>query len=203
MLWGDSQHHSPGPTRPSKPLHPQPHLSQTLTISECSAHLLLWCRWVPELRSPLCTAERCFRFSKTHRTEKARLFSFQKNSREKMQHPQQLPKRSVSFALPHRWTTLQAKVSVGSWHPGVAPWSIFYITLCMLIRFSHIQLFVILWTIAHQAPLAMGLSRQEYWSGLPCPPPGDLPDAGTEPLSRLLHWQVGSSPRAPLSPWTS
>jgi len=35
-----------------------------------------------------------------------------------------------------------------------------------------------LWTVAHQASLSMGFSRQEYWSGLPCPPPGDLPDPG-------------------------
>ena len=38
-------------------------------------------------------------------------------------------------------------------------------------------------TVARQAPLSMGLSRQEYWSGLPCPPPGDLPGPGTEPAS--------------------
>ena len=37
--------------------------------------------------------------------------------------------------------------------------------------------------MAHQAPLSMGFSRQEYWSGLPCPPPGDLPDPGIEPES--------------------
>ena len=37
------------------------------------------------------------------------------------------------------------------------------------------------WTVAHQAPLSMGFSRQEYWSGLPCPPPGDLPKPGIEP----------------------
>ena len=37
------------------------------------------------------------------------------------------------------------------------------------------------WTVAHRAPLSMGFSRQEYWGGLPCPPPGDLPDAGFEP----------------------
>ena len=46
----------------------------------------------------------------------------------------------------------------------------------MLNRFSHVQLFVTLWTVALQAPLSMGFSRQEYWSGLPCPPPEDLPD---------------------------
>ena len=39
-----------------------------------------------------------------------------------------------------------------------------------------------LWTVAHQAPLSMGLSRQEYCSGFPCHPPGDLPDPGTEPM---------------------
>ena len=41
------------------------------------------------------------------------------------------------------------------------------------------------WTVAHQAPLSMGFSRQEYWSGLPCPPPGDLPDSGIEPRSLM------------------
>ena len=40
-----------------------------------------------------------------------------------------------------------------------------------------------LWTIAHQAPLSMGFPRQEYWSGLPCPPPGDLPNPGIKPGS--------------------
>ena len=50
----------------------------------------------------------------------------------------------------------------------------------MLSRFSHVQLFVTLWTLACQVPLSMGFSRQEYWSGLPCPPPGDLPDPGIE-----------------------
>ena len=45
----------------------------------------------------------------------------------------------------------------------------------MLTSFSHVRLFATLWTIACQAPLSMGFSRHEYWSGLPCPPPGDLP----------------------------
>ena len=50
-----------------------------------------------------------------------------------------------------------------------------------------------------QAPLSMGFSRQEYWSGLPHPPPGDLLDPGIYPcLFCLLHWQVGSSPLASL-----
>ena len=48
---------------------------------------------------------------------------------------------------------------------------------------SHVRLFVILWTVAHQAPQSMKLSRQEFWSGLPFPPQGDLPDSGIEPAS--------------------
>ena len=43
--------------------------------------------------------------------------------------------------------------------------------------------FVTSWTVAHQAPLSMGFPRQEYWSGLSFPPPGDLPNPGTEPMS--------------------
>ena len=54
---------------------------------------------------------------------------------------------------------------------------------CMLGRFSHVQLFATSWTVAHQAPLSFGFSRQEYWSGLPFPSPGDLPYPGTEPGS--------------------
>ena len=54
---------------------------------------------------------------------------------------------------------------------------------CMLHHFSRVQLSATLWTVARQAPLFMGFSRQEYWSGLPCPPPGDLPDPGIEPTS--------------------
>ena len=42
------------------------------------------------------------------------------------------------------------------------------------------------WIIVHQAPLSVGFSRQEYWSGLPCPPPGDLPNPGMEPISPAL-----------------
>ena len=57
---------------------------------------------------------------------------------------------------------------------------------CMLSCFSHVQLFATLWTIACQAPLSMGFSRQEYWSGLPLPSPGDLPNPGTEPMSLTL-----------------
>ena len=61
----------------------------------------------------------------------------------------------------------------------------------MLSRFRHVPLFVIPWTIVFQVPLSMGFSKQDYWSGLPCPPPGDLPDP------RLLPSQAGSLPLVP------
>ena len=53
----------------------------------------------------------------------------------------------------------------------------------VLNHFNHVQLFATLWTVVHKAPLSKGFSRQEYWSGLPCPPPGGLPDPGIEPTS--------------------
>jgi len=56
---------------------------------------------------------------------------------------------------------------------------------CMLSRFSHVRLFATLGTVAHQAPLSMGFSRQEYWSGLSCPPPGDLLNPRNEPTSLI------------------
>ena len=60
--------------------------------------------------------------------------------------------------------------------------------MCLLISvcsqsFSGVQLFVTPWTVAHQAPLSMGFSRQEYWSGLLFLPPGDLSDPGIKPMS--------------------
>ena len=58
--------------------------------------------------------------------------------------------------------------------------------------FSHVQIFVTPWTIAHQAPLSMGFSRQEHGSGLPFPSPEDLPNPGIEPASPA--WQVDSLP---------
>ena len=60
---------------------------------------------------------------------------------------------------------------------------------------SRVQLFVTPWTIAHQAPLSMGFSRQEYWSGFPFLSPGDLSDPGIEPGSCIL--QADSLPSEP------
>ena len=73
-----------------------------------------------------------------------------------------------------------------------------YMWCVVLTCFSCVQLFVTPWTVAHLAPLSMGFSRQEYWSGLLCPPPADLPDPGITPASLcLLHWEVGSLPLVP------
>ena len=63
---------------------------------------------------------------------------------------------------------------------------------------SRVQFLVIPWTVALQAPLYMGFSRQEYWSGLPCSPPGDLSNPGIEPTSLTSPLlQVGSLPLVP------
>ena len=58
--------------------------------------------------------------------------------------------------------------------------------VCVLSRFSRVQLCVTPWTVACQASLSMEFSRQEYWSGLPFPSPGDLPDPGIKPVSPAL-----------------
>ena len=59
-------------------------------------------------------------------------------------------------------------------------------------HFSHVRLFVTLWTVAHQAR-SMGFSRQEYWSGLPLPSPGDLPGPGIKPASSVSPELQGDS----------
>ena len=64
---------------------------------------------------------------------------------------------------------------------------------CVLGHFSCILLFVTLWTVTYQAPLSMGFSRQEYWSGLPCPPSGDLPNPGIKPMSLMSPMLAGNN----------
>ena len=76
---------------------------------------------------------------------------------------------------------------------------------------SGVQLFVTPWTVACQAPLSMGFSRQEYWNGLPCPPPGDLPNPGIKPRSSatlhcrqillpLSYWGICCKPNLRIAP---
>ena len=63
--------------------------------------------------------------------------------------------------------------------------------VCYANRFSPVHLFATPWTEALQAPLSMGLSGKEYWSELPRPPPGDIPDPGVEPASLMSPALVG------------
>ena len=77
--------------------------------------------------------------------------------------------------------------------------------LCVCVQWlSHVQFFEVPWTVVHQATLSMELSRQEYWSGLPFPPPWDLPDPGTEPASPALAGRFFTTepPGKPLNQWT-
>ena len=62
-----------------------------------------------------------------------------------------------------------------------------YIMSEWVMSLSHVWLFVSPWTVARQAPLSVGFSRQEYWSGLPFPSPGDLPNTGIKPGSTILQ----------------
>ena len=75
-----------------------------------------------------------------------------------------------------------------------------YLYICLLSPFSRVWFFVTLWTMAHQIPLFTGFSRPEYWSGLPCPPPGALPNPGNFPtqgsslcLFYFHHWLADST----------
>ena len=70
---------------------------------------------------------------------------------------------------------------------------------------SHVRLFTTPWTVAYQPPPSMGFSRQEYWSGLPFPSPGDLPDPGIEPKSPALQADALPSepPGKPFGHWTT
>ena len=63
--------------------------------------------------------------------------------------------------------------------------------MCVLSHFSCVQLFTTPWTAACQATLSMGFSQQDYWSGLPFPPPGDLPNPGIKPKSLALPVLAG------------
>ena len=79
------------------------------------------------------------------------------------------------------------------WNPAIPPLvSQIPVCVCVLNRFGHVRLFAALWTVACQAPLSVGFSRQEYWNGFPCSPQGALPDPGIETAPLLLHQQVGS-----------
>ena len=92
-------------------------------------------------------------------------------------------KSSPLIRLIDTFITSHTYLSAGVWE------SLSYILLHSRVvsHFSHVQLFASLWTVAPQAPLSLGFSRQEYWSGLPCPSPGDLPDPEIKPRAPTLQ----------------
>ena len=102
--------------------------------------------------------------------------------------------RSNTFkrpCIPHlvlTWSRLPQQVSVRPGIPGLDKYSLKEEKVRrQCYSLSRVWLFVILWTIARQASLSLGFPRQEYWSGLPFPSPGDLPDQGIEPGSLALQ----------------
>ena len=90
----------------------------------------------------------------------------------------------------HRWAVLPWEIAPPPWKSDS---SFTKCSACMLSHFSRVRLWVTPWTAVCQAPLSMGFSRQEYWSGLPCPPPGVLSNPGTEPASLLSPALAGGS----------
>ena len=79
------------------------------------------------------------------------------------------------------WLTLAEVKDVASYSERPQTFLVSFVLACCC--FSHFWLFATPWTVAHQAPLSMEFSRQEYWSGLSCPPPGALPDPGIKHIS--------------------
>ena len=108
---------------------------------------------------------------------------------------------STQNLRPKKFYTMQVHGSFSSLHVSLLPITsfLYYVHMtvlllaiillvmhaCMLSGFSRVQLFVTLWTVADQAILSRGFSRKEYWSGLPCTSPGDLPNPGIEPTSLM------------------
>ena len=86
--------------------------------------------------------------------------------------------------LSQGWASLQ-RASRAPWRQRCTPASAGSIgpAVYVLSRFSRVRLFATPWAVASQAPLSMGFSRQDYWNGLPCPPPGDLPNPEIEHTS--------------------
>ena len=84
---------------------------------------------------------------------------------------------SAFTLLPSIWIPFHSFLLSFKWEISVLQcWCVNSLSMCVLSHFSCIWLFVIPWAVAHQVPLSIGFSIQEYWSALPCPPPGDLPD---------------------------
>ena len=103
---------------------------------------------------------------------------------------------SMGFSRQEYWSGLPFPSPGDLPNPGIELKSLLYVCIslaCMLSHFSCVLLFVTPWTVACQAPLSMGFSRQEYWSGLPCPPPKDLPNPGIKPTCVMSPALQGDS----------
>ena len=96
---------------------------------------------------------------------------------------------TLLFSLLHHRLLLLRFPSASSFSPlyWIRPHNIFSSLVCVCAKSLQWCLFVTLWTVAHKAPLSMEFSRQEYWSRLPFPSPGDLPSPGIEPVSPALQ----------------
>ena len=89
----------------------------------------------------------------------------------------------------------------GQYKRGIE-WTTFSVTCSLKLSLSRVQLSVTVWTVAYQAPPSRGFSRQENWSGLPFPSPGDLPNPGIEPRSPSLEADIlTSEPPGKQSNW--
>ena len=103
--------------------------------------------------------------------------------------PGDLPNPGIEPCLLIVWLNLELCPHLpGFWRPCLLFFIIYFFPLqlywgAVLSRFSYVWLFATLWTLVCQAPMSMRFSRQEYWTGLLFPPPGDLPDPGIEPTS--------------------
>ena len=92
--------------------------------------------------------------------------------------------QSIVHGVRKSWTRLSACTHTHTHtHTHVLPKA----CACCALSLSCVPLFATLWTTVHQSPLSNGFSRQEYWSGLPCPPPGDRPNTGIKPRSPALQ----------------
>ena len=109
---------------------------------------------------------------------------FPEGSRGHQEHPQCIGRNAHSEAP--CWRLCTRILTIICWSIAISvilDFFFFFIDFQRASLLSHVQLFVTPWTIAHQIPLAMGFSRQEYWSWLPFPSPRDLPDPGIKPTS--------------------
>ena len=92
---------------------------------------------------------------------------------------------AAQFTIVKTWKQLKCPLT-DEWKKMWYIHTMEYCVCCVLSCFSHVQFFATLWTAACQAPLSKGFSRQEYWSGLPCPPPEDLPNPVIKPTSLYI-----------------